>query len=334
MRQQPHGVDPSRCPLVSVIIPTYNRADLLPAAIESVLGQSYPNTEVIVIDDGSTDHTQDVLRQYSGKINAEYQENNGASAARNHGIRKANGEIIAFLDSDDLWLPTKLERQVDLLQNTNPADTPCCLCNIKLAYADGRTGSSFELSLIKPSTPEGIWTNALDVLSTRFILFNQAIAVRKEALLKVGCFDESCKFMEDHDLALRLALLGSWAYTQEPLVVWNEGTVGSLTSQAQKQKVNVTDTMLKIYQKINLLAEESLSSDRTRSHVRFELNRNHLRFTACKLRHSINFWSKACGYMIEKSERYFDKLYTHSPWYPKMETLPITHKATIIRNIK
>jgi glycosyltransferase involved in cell wall biosynthesis len=253
-----------------------------------------------------------------------FQENKGASAARNYGIEMASGEIITFLDSDDLWLPAKLEHQVRLLLSTDPETTPCCLCNIKLAYADGRIGSSFDLSLIKPSIEVGIWTNVLDVLSTRFILFNQAIAIRRTALEKIGGFDDTFKYMEDHDLALRLALLGSWAYTNEALVVWNEGTTDSLTTQAKKQKIILNDTMLKIYEKINRLAEQpSACLAKTRRILSFELIRNRIRLMACRLRHSEKKWSKVCGYIIEKSERYFDKLYTYSPWYPKMETIAV-----------
>ena len=103
-------------PLVSVIIPTYNRASTVSEAIESVLQQTYPNVEVIVIDDGSKDNTQEVLRRYAGRIRNIYQENAGQMVARNRGIRESRGEIITFLDSDDLWLAHCVERHVRALQ--------------------------------------------------------------------------------------------------------------------------------------------------------------------------------------------------------------------------
>ncbi|MBM2835200.1 MAG: glycosyl transferase [Candidatus Brocadiaceae bacterium] len=94
---------------VSVVIPTYNRAPYVIMAIESVLAQSYQDYEIIVVDDGSTDGTRDVLEPYRDRIRYMYQDNKGVSAARNTGIQESRGEWIAFLDSDDEWLPNKLE---------------------------------------------------------------------------------------------------------------------------------------------------------------------------------------------------------------------------------
>src|SRR5262245_25869062 len=108
-------------PLVSVVIPTYNRADLVGRAIDSVLGQTYSNIEVIVVEDSSTADTQARLSRYGNRIQVLTQKNSGPSVARNHGIAAARGEIIAFLDSDDYWLSTKLARQVDLLEKAGPS---------------------------------------------------------------------------------------------------------------------------------------------------------------------------------------------------------------------
>ncbi|MBI4683838.1 MAG: glycosyltransferase family 2 protein [Nitrospirae bacterium] len=108
--------------LVSVIIPTYNRADFLPQTIQSILNQTYQDWELIVVDDGSKDITEDIVDGFKAKdrkIEYFYQVNKGAGAARNSGIRKSSGNYIAFLDSDDEWLPEKLERQVDFMRN-NP----------------------------------------------------------------------------------------------------------------------------------------------------------------------------------------------------------------------
>lgn len=98
--------------LVSVIIPTYNSAPYIVDAIGSVLAQTYQNLEIIVVDDGSNDNTREVLVRYRDKITCLYQENRGVSAARNRGMQHAQGEFIALLDADDIWLPTKLERQL------------------------------------------------------------------------------------------------------------------------------------------------------------------------------------------------------------------------------
>ncbi|HWK51423.1 MAG TPA: glycosyltransferase family A protein [Steroidobacter sp.] len=106
-------------PLVSVIIPTYNRAALLCEAIDTVLAQSYQNTEIIVIDDGSTDDTTAAVQQYGDRIRYTRRPNAGVNAARNLGIKQARGEYLALLDSDDLWAPHKLELQVALLRYFN-----------------------------------------------------------------------------------------------------------------------------------------------------------------------------------------------------------------------
>ena len=102
--------------LVSVIIPTHNRAEFVVQAVESVLNQTYGNIETIVIDDGSTDNTREELRKYQDKIHYNYQERSERSRARNEGFKHSRGDYIAFLDSDDLWLPTKIEKWISTLK--------------------------------------------------------------------------------------------------------------------------------------------------------------------------------------------------------------------------
>ena len=104
--------------MVSVIIPTFNRGWILKDAIDSVLNQEFDDYELIIVDDGSADNTQEILNSYGEGIIILRQSNKGVSAARNRGITEATGQLIAFLDSDDLWLPQKLSRQVDFF-NTN-----------------------------------------------------------------------------------------------------------------------------------------------------------------------------------------------------------------------
>src|SRR5258708_4266873 len=110
-------------PTVSVIIPTYNRAALISKTIENVFQQIYQDIEIIVVNDGSTDDTLEKLASFGEKIRVISQANAGPSAARNRGVEVAEGEIIAFQDSDDSWMPSKLERQVALL-NRAGADVP------------------------------------------------------------------------------------------------------------------------------------------------------------------------------------------------------------------
>ncbi|HTS19764.1 MAG TPA: glycosyltransferase family A protein [Verrucomicrobiae bacterium] len=209
--------------LVSVIIPTYNRAGTIERTINSVLAQSWGSMEILVVDDGSTDHTADVLSGFGDRIRVIRQSNRGPSGARNAGIRAARGEVISFLDSDDEWLPDKTERQVKLLQATESLGVVCCVCNTRMEFAN-RTTTSFAVSLLQPSLREGIWTNPAEVLVTRFLLFNQVVAVRRQALEQAGYFREDLPFglNDDYDLAVRLSLLGPWAFIADPLTVWHE----------------------------------------------------------------------------------------------------------------
>lgn len=212
-------------PLVSVIIPTYNRHDTVGRSIESVLLQTYRPMEVIVVDDGSTDSTLEVLEGYENAIRVVARANGGPSAARNSGVSVAKGEIIAFLDSDDTWRPEKLTRQIKLLLDGG-SGVPCCVCNSSLMDDAGSAQTSFGVSNVDCGLKEGYWMNPAPLVATRFILFNQVVAIRKSAFEKVGGFKENMRLLEDHDLAFRLALLGPWAFVAEPLVEKYNDTEG------------------------------------------------------------------------------------------------------------
>ena len=214
--------------LVSAIIPTYNRAKTIERAVNSVLAQTWKEMEIIVVDDGSTDQTVEILKAYGTQIRVIRQQNGGASAARNTGIKAATGEIISFLDSDDEWLPLKTERQVKLLQRTESSGVNCCVCNATMLFGTG-TVTSFAAAGLHPKLREGIWTNPAEVLTMNFLFFNQVAAVRREALDQSGYFREDLDIMEDYDLALRLSLLGPWAFIADPLVVWHEDAGSGLS---------------------------------------------------------------------------------------------------------
>jgi glycosyltransferase involved in cell wall biosynthesis len=204
-------------PLVSVIIPTYNRADTVRRSIDSALEQTYRPIEVIVVDDGSTDATREVLVGYGDRIRPIYQANGGPSVARNTGVAAARGEFIAFLDSDDTWKPAKIDRQVRLML-AGGARVPCCICNAAIINGDVTVSTTFEVSDVTCGLPEGFWMNPAPILATRFILFNQVVLIRREAFEKVGRFKPEMRLLEDYDLAFRLAQLGPWAFIEEPMV--------------------------------------------------------------------------------------------------------------------
>lgn len=199
-------------PLVSVIIPTYNRADLVVEAVRSVLSQTYERIEIIVVDDGSTDSTGEMLSEYEDKIKYIYQERSERSKARNEGVRRAEGDYIAFLDSDDIWLPLKVEKQVQVL-NERP--------DVGLVY----TGVQFIDLNGHPDDRKLCWDVPVrgefyeDLMTHNVITGSlSGIMVRQECLDKVGLFDESMNICEDLDLYRRIARYYGFHKIDLPLV--------------------------------------------------------------------------------------------------------------------
>lgn len=307
--------------LVSVIIPTYNRADLIGECIQSVVAQTYKDIEIIVVDDGSTDDTQARLGAYGRLIRIIKQANAGAAAARNRGIVESHGEIIAFQDSDDLWKPTKLERQVALLKNMDRS-VPCCLCNSVLRVANGRVYTSFEAADIEPEYDEGLWLNVAEVLATRFVLFNQAIAIRRDAIERVGMFDTSLKYLEDYDLPLRLALDGPWAFIREPLVLYRESTLESFSKQAVKDQVSLKDCELKIFADILAKLGNRNESGRIRWHLRHRMAMFRRGLTAARLSQADRTTTRVLGKILGKFDHFYYRAFSKSPWFPKVSVSP------------
>jgi glycosyltransferase involved in cell wall biosynthesis len=204
-------------PLVSVIIPAYNRAHSVSRSIDSVLRQSYRPLEVIVVDDGSTDGTAESLAAFGDQISLIRQQNGGPSSARNAGVRQSKGSLIAFLDSDDTWEPQKLESQVRLMI-LGGNKVPCCVCNARNIVNGAFNKTSFEIAEVDCKLKEGYWMNPAELISTRFLLFNQVVLIRRVAFERIGGFKECMRLLEDHDLAFRLSLLGPWGFISEPLV--------------------------------------------------------------------------------------------------------------------
>ena len=185
-------------PKVSVIIPTYNSAQFIVETLESVFAQTYKNYEVIVVDDGSTDNTKEVLKPYMSKIRYIYKENGGPASARNVGIKNARGEYIAFLDSDDLWLSEKLERQVKYLGKYQ---------EVVLVFTDCIRFFEDSLSEIRSCKERFISNDMFLNLWWETIIITSTVIVKKFCFDKVGFFDESKKIegAEDYEMWLRIA---------------------------------------------------------------------------------------------------------------------------------
>ncbi|OUP38143.1 glycosyltransferase family 2 protein [Olsenella sp. An188] len=192
--------------LVSVIIPTYNRANTISESIQSVLAQTYRNLEILVIDDGSTDNTCEVVKSIrDSRVRYERQDNAGACSARNAGINLASGDYIAFQDSDDLWESDKLMRQVLALDSTG-ADV--CIC--KMLSVNMLSGAA---NVVSPRQ-DGISLEAL--LKGNFIS-TQMVVARAECFNEVR-FDERLKRLQDWDLGIQLIKRYVFTYVPEVLV--------------------------------------------------------------------------------------------------------------------
>jgi glycosyltransferase involved in cell wall biosynthesis len=189
----------STSPLVSIVIPTYNYGRFISETVDSALAQSYSPVEVIVVDDGSTDDTRDRLAGYGDHIRYIHQQNRGLSAARNTGIGAARGEFVALLDSDDLWLPDKLERQVAVC-----IQEPQTGLVATERFAINETGQRLDYVAERCSRDGFCELTMRDLLE--FPAFSpSSVLARKDALLTVGGFDERLKAVEDMHMWVRIA---------------------------------------------------------------------------------------------------------------------------------
>lgn len=178
-------------------MPTYNRADLVGRAIRSVLEQSYTNLTLHLVDDGSTDNTRKMVEPFTQdtRFYYHYQDNQGQSAARNKGIFDSPGELIAFLDSDNYWLPEKLESQLNFFRRFSGFD---------VIYSDGYSVDENDKRL--PGKPVKRYSgNILPQLLVQNFVSNNTALVKKKCFLEMGGFDEELRIVEDYDLWLRFA---------------------------------------------------------------------------------------------------------------------------------
>jgi len=213
-------------PKISIIIPTYNQAESLQETIESVLNQTYKNIEIIIVDDGSTDNTLEIISSFDNdKIICIQQENKGAGNARNRGIKKANGKYIAFLDSDDLWLKNKLRKQIDFMKQ-NPEI--------------GLLGTGcYQMIDINKIIHKKIFPFENKILQKDLIKYNpfiqSSVMIRKDIFNSVDLYDEKFKESEDYDLWLRIAQKHKVANLQEALVVKKYNEKGLSKEKDNKQ---------------------------------------------------------------------------------------------------
>jgi glycosyltransferase involved in cell wall biosynthesis len=207
--------------LVSVIIPTCNRAPFLSDAIQSVLKQTYRDFELIVVDDGSTDNSREIVAAFGARVRYFFQENKGVSAARNAGIRAAQGAFLAFLDSDDLWHKKKLAVQIESMQS-DPLVKICYTNEIWL-----RNGT--HLNQKKKHQKFSGWI--FEPMLPLCLISASSILLAREVLDRVGVFDENLPVCEDYDLWLRLALSYPITFIDQPLITKRGGHPDQLSQK-------------------------------------------------------------------------------------------------------
>lgn len=209
--------------LVSVILPTFNRARTLARAIRSVLNQGYDNLELLVVDDASTDETEALMATLvDPRLRyIRLARNGGASRARNEGLRLAKGDYIAFQDSDDEWLADKLERQVAAAREVGSPADPVCVFHTKVMYVSGGThnNAQHKISCIPVLDKDSTREDFIREIHSGNLISTQALLISRGAFEKVGLFDERLANCVDWDYAISLIYHTRTIFLDEPLVM-------------------------------------------------------------------------------------------------------------------
>ena len=229
-------------PRVSIIIPTYNCARYIGRALDSVCAQTYKDYEILLVDDGSTDDTKDVSMQYGRKVTYLYQQNRGVSAARNHAILKANGELFAYLDADDMWYPEKLERQVAFLD----VHQECGMVHSEMSVINEQD-EILHLRFYeetKRSVPQG---HCVQQLLMRCHIQTLTVLERRSSFDLVGGFDERLPIAQDYLHWIMIAAEGqALGYLAEPLgkYRWRTGSLIGNHPRLLEDYVRICDILL------------------------------------------------------------------------------------------
>ena len=222
---------------VSVIIPTYNRKNLLKRALHSVSNQTFIPREIIVVDDGSSDGTKDWVLERFPDVRYIYQDNSGVSSARNAGIKEAIGSWIAFLDSDDEWMSNKLEQQKRVINSFQEA----WLCHTNEIWI--RNGVRVNQMKKHQKYGGNVFENCLDICR----ISPSSVLIKKEVFEMVGLFDESLKVCEDYDLWLRITAVLPVIFLDQPLIIKYGGHTDQLSrvdSGIEKYRIQSLEKIL------------------------------------------------------------------------------------------
>jgi glycosyltransferase involved in cell wall biosynthesis len=221
---------------VSVVIPAYNCGPFIAETLESVLGQTLPPDEVVVVDDGSTDDTAERVAAYADRVRYVYQQNARTAAARNRGIAETSGELIAFVDGDDVWHPTKLQRQVRILGERPELSA---IGTRLIDWPEEQFRPAGEL-------PAGAVVRLpIERMLVKNYLATSSIVVRRELINRVGGFDTELHGPEDYDLWLRIGLVAELAMLELPLTGYRN-IPGSLGKQGDTMRIGLARILRKL----------------------------------------------------------------------------------------
>ena len=220
-------------PKVSVIIPAYNSERFLDRTIRSVINQTYKNWELLVVDDGSTDNTKEIIKSWGQKderIRGIFLEQNSGAPAhpKNVGIQNSKGKYIAFLDHDDEWLPTKLEKQIELFEESDNPKLGFVSCNAIYVYTKQSITKEYKIPQHKNSF--------LALLESNFIPGCSSIVIKKLAIKNVGFFDENFEMIDDWDMWIRIAQKYDFDFVPESLFKYyiHGGNITKILSAGKK----------------------------------------------------------------------------------------------------
>lgn len=249
---------PSNVPLVSVIIPAFKVAQFIDETLKSVFAQTFRDFEVIVINDGSpdTDELEAQLKRFEGRVIYLKQANKGAGAARNAGLRVAQGEFVAFLDGDDMWLPEFLDHQLRLIKSGDGYDL---VYADAVNFVDGVLSKSTNMDF-NPSEGE---VTPYSLITIRCSVITSSVVARRERILNVGLFDENFPNSQDFDLWLRLAKDGARITYQRTVLVHRRVYDGSLASNPINSLTGQIKVLEKTYRRTDLTTEERAAVEET-----------------------------------------------------------------------
>lgn len=249
---------------ISIIIPTYNRSELLVRAVESVLSQAFEDFELIIVDDGSTDNTREMVQKLvkkDSRIKYIYQENSGGAAKpKNVGIKSSQGDYIAILDSDDEWLPQKLEKQLDVFEKSDNPNLSFVTCN---ALVIGEKKIE-KYNITKPKNPQR------EILMRDYLGSGSGMIYKREVFDAVGGFDESLKSGQDWEMRIRLLEKYDFEIVDDYLIKYylHEDNISKTLGEKRKNDLeHIFNKYIHYYENDKELLSQKLRYDGTRQMI-------------------------------------------------------------------